>query len=411
MISRIHIKCATCGESVAVRTSIGHGDYQEFAFPCPKCGIEIRYGMDIDQVKAGLRYSKMVNAEFGDSSPTPPTALSFHPELLVPCQTTPEFEEIYSPFLVTSSLVPDVQAFLRRFRHRLTLITERWPILRNCIVHFKSGNWDLYRQEAKALGTDLGPLDKPQLIAHCLSEIHEFSEPFRPHLGHLSSLVRQRINLAETSASTCCQDLRNYLEGIGWINLLFDELCSLRDRWARIYLIIQPVFIVNEWDAASNHLTDYTLSQKRFDDIKPFYIDAFETLCRLSVIAGGIEGIISATCLVVPTSSGNIPLDEYRGMTNGRKKDIVDSWPVADVFKAMADNQLRNGVGHHAAKHDIAADEIQYRIENRSGVSSQSIKYVLFCEKILNLYGMLETASIYLHWAMARKLGITGKVV
>src|ERR1700678_4469306 len=47
MIQRRALECLTCGKKIAVRTAIGHSDYQEFAFPCSGCGVEIRYGMKL----------------------------------------------------------------------------------------------------------------------------------------------------------------------------------------------------------------------------------------------------------------------------------------------------------------------------------------------------------------------------
>src|SRR5207249_5589712 len=46
------------------RVAIGHSDYQEFAFPCPKCGIEIRFGMTINQESPAVEYTLLKNGEW-----------------------------------------------------------------------------------------------------------------------------------------------------------------------------------------------------------------------------------------------------------------------------------------------------------------------------------------------------------
>ena len=42
-IHRETLQCLTCGQKTVTRTTIGGDDYQDCAFPCPKCGIEITY--------------------------------------------------------------------------------------------------------------------------------------------------------------------------------------------------------------------------------------------------------------------------------------------------------------------------------------------------------------------------------
>ena len=58
MIQRRTLKCRTCGHKTTIRTAIGHEDYQEFAFPCGGCGLEIRYGMKLLLAKRVQRLGK-----------------------------------------------------------------------------------------------------------------------------------------------------------------------------------------------------------------------------------------------------------------------------------------------------------------------------------------------------------------
>lgn len=405
------MRCITCGAVTAVRTSIGHDDYQEFAFPCPKCGIEIRYGMTLDQKTATGDYTKVVNATIESPHAEAVATLTFNSEILIPRYLTGDIATFYSPFIHASSLAKDMLAYKRHFDERLFLVRNVWPVLKNCAVHFENRNWPLYRKEMKVLGEDLDRSNEQELMAHCLRRLHRFSTAFRPDSDGASSIVRQRINRAESINSAHCASLIAYFDGIGWSATLFHEVQSLRDRWTTVYQVIQPIYLVFEWDAKAHKLTDYTIAQKRLDDIKGFYVDGFETLCRLSVLAGAFEGIIAGTGGFVPTQTVDITPDAFRAMTNGKKKDIVSHWAVASVFAPMADNQLRNGIGHHACRYDIKSDNVEYRIENASGITPMTIPYVLFCEKIQQLYNALELAAIYLHWIQARKCGLQGRVV
>jgi len=62
MTVRRVFECIELKERVLTRTALGHADYQEFAVACPKCSIEIRFGMNLDQENAGVRYKLLKNA-------------------------------------------------------------------------------------------------------------------------------------------------------------------------------------------------------------------------------------------------------------------------------------------------------------------------------------------------------------
>lgn len=410
MINRVPIRCSTCNEAILTRTAIGHSNYQEFAFPCPGCGVEIRFGMDLDQEAITFEYRTPVNAVWDEQADDFNTTLTFDAEILVPRDPSRLGGNIISPFILMSSSVKDMIEFKRVTMDRMGLLRDVWPVLRNCHIHFTNGNWDLYRQEFRKIDPEFGEEDKELLVRHHLRCLHRFSSAFRPGSEGMSQVLRQRVNLAENVSASACADFLGYLHDIGWNQHLFDELMGLKERWGTVYGIVQPVYAY--YDLADGvDIADFTLSQKRFDDIKGFFVDSYETLCRISLIAGAIEGIIGGLVRQVPGSRGSIPLEEYRSMPNGRKKDVVGHWPSASAFAQIGVNQLRNGVGHHSAKYAVATDSIEYRVENRSGVNTSSIPYMEFCLQLVKTYSSLELASVLIHWVAAKDKGLTGRVV
>ncbi len=409
MIIRTHVKCNTCATPIVLRTTIGHGDYQEFAFPYPKCGIEIRFGMTINHDNVSAEYSKMENVAIFNDSSWPDITLTFDAEMLVKInpEPHPDFGTIYSPFINTVSLAEDAIGYLADHKTRLLLCKHCWPIIKNCKIHFDNKHVTLYNKEFSKLDSSINITNEGALISHFISQLDRFATAFCPNSESKIKNIIDRMNAAMSISSDCCKQLYNYFDGIDWINRLFEELFVLRNQWADIYIIIQPIYLIFAWNSEKNNLEDYTISQKRFMDIKQFFIDMYETLCRISVIAGGVEGIILEQQLVVPKKNGSMDLDKYRILNNGNKKDIIPNWSIYSVFKEIENNQLRNGIGHHAAHYDVLNDEVEYIVENTSGIQTHKIKYVLFCEKLIRLYYSLELASSYVHWLMLMKYGKT----
>ena len=184
------------------------------------------------------------------------------------------------------------------------------------------------------------------------------------------------------------------------------ELSTIRERWSELYAAVAPIYTCLYWDDKKHTLDDFTLAQKRFEQLKPFYVDCFETFCRISVIAGGLEGIILGKGIVVPIAKRMIPIDEFDVMKNGCKPDILKQLAIGDIFVPCIDHNLRNGLGHHSAHYDVKTDCVQYSTENPKGLKRHQITYVRFCEKVVRLYSQLEVVSVYAHWLRLRALGI-----
>ena len=174
-----------------------------------------------------------------------------------------------------------------------------------------------------------------------------------------------------------------------------------------MYACLAPIYTALYWNDKEHTLDSFTLAQKRFEELKPFYVDCFETFCRVSVIAAGLEGIIASTAVGVPAMRRIIPIDQFDVMKNGTKPDVLKHLAIGDIFAPYIDHNLRNGLGHHSAHYDVKTDLIQYATENPKGLKKHRVSYIRFCEKVVRLYSQLEVVSIYAHWLRQRALGIS----
>ncbi len=163
-------------------------------------------------------------------------------------------------------------------------------------------------------------------------------------------------------------------------------------------VLLLPIYNVFYWDEAQHSLDSYTIAQKRFAELKPFYVECFETLCRISCIAAALEGVVKLSQAVVPTKKGSMTIEAFETMANGSKPDVLKNLPIADLFVPFIDSHLRNGLGHNAARYNVATDTVDYVNESASGKQNYSLQYVRFCEKILRIYGQLELVAIYADW-------------
>src|SRR6266404_1632782 len=146
MVVRYTLKCLTCGHRSITRTAVGQSDYQEFAFPCPSCGVEIRYGMNLLLRKrkkhsvekrrkhpfkkemariakqGNIKYVNLVNAKHCNDAREATELATVDGQALIPIGN-PHF----SPFMANIQLVRDWPTFARDQSIRANAVTEFMP--------------------------------------------------------------------------------------------------------------------------------------------------------------------------------------------------------------------------------------------------------------------------------------------
>lgn len=412
MIERRMLQCITCGVETTVRTAVGHGTYQEFAFPCPGCGVEIRLGMEIDQKNVKAGYTKLINAKWIDTLPQGEPDFSVETTVVLDAENlVPIAGKHFSPFLSTFHLPEDPITFGKHQGLRFHVSKNTWPMIEKLMIHENNRNTDLYDKQKEELGYHARYKTWEERTLLTLHILETYGRFFCPKGKAQEDLVRQRINLGEVVSPELIRNLHDYLNNTGKNESLFLEIKDIRKRWAFLYPAVSPIYIVFYWSEGEHSLDRYTLGQKRFEELKTFFVDCFETFCRISLVAAAIEGIIWNNCLKIPTPKKLIRLEDFDIMPNGSKPGILKQMVIGDIFAPYIDSRLRNGIGHHSAHYDVNRDEIGYSHETKNGAKHVLISYIRFCERVVRLYVQIEISSVYVHWAKARAEGITGKIV
>jgi hypothetical protein len=111
MINRNLLQCDGCGVRIVTRTAIGHGDRQEHSFPCPECGVDISFVLELDQKNISFRYREPTNAHWVESEDERDVRhiLSFDAERMVPRN----LPDRITPFLATFWNIIDPEIYQR----------------------------------------------------------------------------------------------------------------------------------------------------------------------------------------------------------------------------------------------------------------------------------------------------------
>ncbi len=390
MTVRAVVKCVSCESKIITRTQIGHKERQEHSFPCPTCGISISFALDLDQKKGKWKFRDPKNAKWVDSEDGAVKTLTFSDEIPIPA----DMPDFISPHIATWGRYEHDS-----YRHDETLrqvfVRRDFEYLERCRVHFERGNWELFDKESPSQ-QDGAVTPRRRLVDLYNAYSAGFSKFTLTSQGNRNRIL-QRIEYAKTCSSDLVNDLAMHYLDSGRIVSLWKEIFSVRRCFVNSYQFVQPLLQVHYWREEYKGNADVTLSDKRFNELRQLYIDAFEALCRLLVLAIGFEIVIHHRRLEVPAKRASMPLDQFEQLPNAGKRDHIAKYPIEDLFMPIIDTDFRNGIGHNAAHYEHEADCIVLYNTKDAGQVKRVVTYTEFCEKVLALFAAFELAAMYHH--------------
>jgi hypothetical protein len=388
MTVRNPIVCISCGSKIITRTQIGHKDMQKHSFPCPTCGVVITYILDLNQEKGSFKFRDPENGKWANDEDGAVKVLTFSDEIVLPA-SMPDF---VSPHIATWGRY-DWEKCREDETNRQYFVRTGFKYAERCRVHFERGQWDLFDKESPSQHD--GPVTpRSRLIDLYNCYTAGFSKFTLIPRGEYDR-IHQRLTYAKTLDKPLVDKLAKHYLDSGQIVSLWKEIFSVRNSLINCYNFIQPLITVKYWKEEFKE--PVTLSDKRFNELRQLYIDCFETLFRLLVLAMGFEVIIHHRKLEIPTKKASMTLDQFARMANAAKRDHIARYPIEDLFIPVLDTDFRNGIGHHAAHYEQGHDAIVVFDTKDAGTVSRVVGYTEFCEKVLDLFTAFELAAMYHH--------------
>ena len=391
MVSRRALKCRGCESKIVTRTQVGYRDSQTHSFACPVCDVQIEYVMDLDQKNIKLSYRQPTNADWVDDEEGAIKILTFSDANPVPVAVGP-----LTPFIATFGNFEDRDGYAQSEGLRQQFARVDYSYIERCAVHYERGNWELF-DKASPPG-DAGEASPRSRVIALYNALQGGMSNFTLTPRTVRDRVLQRFNFARSRRRDLIDQLADMYVSSGRMRKLWRELGSVRRAFVDCYneglhLVVQ----VRYWREELRDLSDLQVTIKHFDRFRQLYIDAFETLCRLLVLATLVESIIHRGCLDVVLRKRSLTVEEYEALPNGVKRDHFVKLAVGDLFSDVLDMKLRNGISHHQAHYDAGADEVVLYDTRQTGSVERRIGYTEFCDKVLQQVGALELAATYHH--------------
>ena len=391
MVHRHVLKCHGCDSKIVTRTQVGYRDSQTHSFACPKCEVKIEYVMDIDQQNHKLSYRQPINADWVDDEEGAIDVVTFSDVNPVPVEIG-----LLTPFIATVGNFEDWDAYARSEKLRQRFARVDYGYIERCAVHYERGNWELFdKASPPASPREASP--RGRLIA-LYNAVQGGMSNFTLTHRTVRDRVSQRFDFARSRRRDLTEQLADVYVRSGRMRRLWRELGSVRRAFVDCYneglhLIVQ----VQSWREEFRDLQDVKITMKHFDRFRQLYIDAFETLCRLLILATVVESIIHRDSLDIALRRRSVTLDGFEALPNGVKREHFLKLAIGDLFSDVLDMELRNGIGHHQAHYDAPADEVVLYDAKQGGGVERRIGYTGFCDAVLQEVAALELAATYHH--------------
>lgn len=387
MIVRRTLICDACKEKTVTRTRVGRNGSHHYAFPCPGCGIEIKFAFEVDSTKLTADHRDLINASWTNEEGAA-KSIMFDSDLPVPA----DLQDPMSNWVQQAHNFRSFDGFRNDEARRRQWIDQGWPYWQNLSVHFERKNAELFDTTASLSGDTYTWADRLSRLAHLSERAFNLFTTDKPADR---ARVDQRLALASSINQALVDRLAADFVSSGRMMNLWKEIKNVRAEFVTVYPALAPLVLVDYWHEKDKDLNPLTVSVKRFDDLKHLFVDSFEPFCRLLVIAVAMETVIFHGKLEIPTKKRNLTIWEFEALENANKRNFVKRYPIADLFLPVMNTSLRNGIGHHTAHYNADRDEVVYYQAKGARSIERTLPYTLFCDLCRQLFSAFELTVKY----------------
>lgn len=373
----IYLKCEVCGAVTRVRIQAGWLDRHPIRFNCGKCGILIPGICELDQSKG------KIGTYFENAEPcNDPESFYIESsgELITLKLGITKHNEFFLPpyFNSMNNMGDDMETFKNNIVYFLNNTKENWNRCRRIFDLEKNNKYMYLRQEIhKLIPKRLYPCDSnlERLRAvHFLIFINfnifhdkEFtSKTFKEINEGILKLDRAKLKLL----------IKYYKDNNDMLARYSEKIYDILNEFVRIFQFLIPAYGLTFYRDKEIDYKDYGTTTCSFEDIKQFYLDAYEVIGDLILVPIALNNILyrgDFEKINEELISSN-RVKNYKDLFNapkGKRSELIDLNELfCKVTGIKLNNKLRNAIGHNDYSYDGITQIITY-IPN----SSQPEKY------------------------------------
>jgi len=387
MMSRIRIKCLSCGTAIATRVQVGHEKQQRISSVCPECFSPFRFRLHLEAPPAvGVEFVE--NCEYTEEDGVILNIGSgfvisrervnderYFPSLDMPKPNQEELHAIAAarPPGAVGPMLVDLSVTLGGLPDAI----GRWRLLRNA---YRFGRTAQEARLQEALREFFGE-EVPQKLLTIENALVSF---FVRILEPLGEPEFERILNEFKRANEAHRDeflrLREEFQHKKWDRLdeyidVFDHFFREYDEFNQTLLYVRRSLPLppNPYAASTN-----------FENTKLYYGEAFEVLGSSIDILAGVNNILVGRSF---EQLEHISLRKYRESDKGRRNETLKTNFVLSRLVAEYNNHLRNASHHRWLR--LSHDRSEMMYQDGGNGPRQTISYAEYLRRCCDLTAQL----------------------
>lgn len=415
MVFNTFIKCQVCGCITRVRLQVGWQEEHPIEVACGKCGISLSGSVKIRQDRPGLSFSfdnaDDVQDEDADyiveCSGEFPTAKQAEAADLEGLVITPfiryincmKTDESYEEFVQAVSKLNETAKKWKSYKRILNLAKNKSEYLTQEIQKEFSGYYFQCRDESEILRA-----------VHMI-EVHGLYSALRKDILDDISFSAGILKM-DSAQTNSLVDFLNSHDGFH-LEELQELIYKVYDEFMMVYQRLIPALAIQYCKDDSFDFEREGSTTSSFDNVKQFYLDAYEALGNLMIIPVALNNIKYRSDInsMNPIENNVNSLEDYIKLTKASRYHLcLDSEVYTGFLKILVNAKLRNAIGHNDVEYNSVDQLITY-IPNPKDRTKKRTEYLLeFENEAMRMFQGILGISEYLYRLRELALIYDGKI-
>lgn len=391
------LKCPSCASLIRIRVQVGYLDPAPLRIVCTKCKHTVKAIFSKDSGNTtGL------NIETFEVDDLTFNQISYFSTELPINTISHEIPVLFSPYLNLQYelSIEELHKFLEIVIHKISEWKSDYEHFGNAINMYnldaepKYILFELNQIRGKKIQNNQA--SRSRILYAILSKLDDILRPYMElkHKSMKSPVFQGLISDAKQNISQW-QKIKSDMPNL--VNSDFEikiGLEHIKKFLQQVDFFFPAIILQLIPDRENNFGANYILTTVSPDEVYAFYIDGFESLCRISPIHMGLHCIIEFGDYNsgIPTLRRDFTnLQIYKGFDHGVKRDLIEKTPrLHSYFGSTLNSQVRNGFGHNKKIYDVVSQEISYFPSKNNISNVQKIHLIDVCNEIVKQVFLLK---------------------
>lgn len=266
---------------------------------------------------------------------------------------------------------------------------------------FKSGQEEFIIQEIKKL--------YPESFIQCrneleilravrMIEVQGFLAPLKPSIIRVPEIGSSILKLPKEKIDVLLKYLYSH-DGYS-LTQMQDQINTLLGSFVEVFPYLVPAFSLQFYEDKNVDFELEGTTTSTYEDVKQFYLDAYETLGNLLIIPASIDNIkyrSDANCFI-NNDAGITTLDKFLSATKANRFHLYNSSEIyMRTINVEYNQKLRNAIGHNDVDYDTATQKIVYIPDPKRRDRKKSEYLLEFEMEALSMFQAVLVISEYLY--------------